>query len=137
MKGTVFVMRDSTGPQDDRLQGSSCCGEPHLAPVVGVERRPTAVGHEFVVCGEIVARLLWVDRDELGRVPGWVLTAPGWPEEQLYRIPAGVAQATVAVRRHRESAVLGIAEMIVVDRLSGLLRRSDATDLPAGGGAPS
>lgn len=84
--------------------------------------RAAGQDYEFVVSGKIVARLRWIDRAVSGRVPGWVLTAPDWPEQQLYRMPASVSPAMAATRRHRESAALGIAEMIVIDRLSGLLQ---------------
>lgn len=84
--------------------------------------RPAGLDYEFVRGDEIVGRLVWIERREVaGCAPGWILRVPGWPDRQMYRIPAALADDPAAARRYREAATLGLAHAIVDDRLSGFV----------------
>lgn len=92
-----------------------------------VTHRRAGEQHEFVRDGEVVGRLVWMSEcGEGDGVPGWVLQSPGWPDRQIYRVPYALAHDLDLARRQHESASLGIARLILSNRLSGLVPRARA-----------
>jgi hypothetical protein len=80
--------------------------------------RRTLDGHELLAGGQIVGRLVWRERT---LNDGWWLVCEGWPALQLYRLPAAQAGDPRVARAAGESACLGFAEIILRDRLNGLV----------------
>ena len=89
-----------------------------------IAQRRVGDGREFLVEGRVVGRLFWVQRPSgAHRRPGWWLESEGWPDERLSYVPSEMVDDPERARQECESASLGLAEQVLIDRLSGLLPR--------------
>jgi hypothetical protein len=78
--------------------------------------------YDFVHDGTVVGRLIWVaDLSEDQPVRGWWLAVPGQPDELIYRVPDELRGDLPRARARGVSMSLGLAQLMVSDRVGGLL----------------
>lgn len=87
-----------------------------------LQTNKTSDGYELRSDGRIVGALIWAPQATGDRpAPGWWLDVLGCRPDLISEVPAELAGDLESARRATESASLGFAELILVDRLAGLL----------------
>lgn len=78
--------------------------------------------YDFLHEGEVIGRLLWIADAGLEHpVRGWWLSIPGVEDELIYRVPADLFADLPRARSRGVSASLGLATLMLADRVEGLL----------------